>query len=846
MKLYLTLAWRYLWGRRLRSGLTLLAIVLAVMITVAMQGILPAVKSSFDENLTAAVHEVDLVLRHASGETFAQELAARVDETPGVDAVVAVLERTLRLPPEAAIATEDARPISAVVVNGVDPATAAAVIPIRPLVGRWVAPGDERALLIRASLAERVGLGVGDTVRLPGANGVVAFTVVGVLPTRPLAGDEEVTMALADAQALFNAPGRINAVVARFAAGQDDEALRGQIVADLGAGYTAGSVGAGSEAWQAALRLGDAAFTLFGVLALAMAGFIVLNTFRTGVAERRRDIAMLRAIGAERRTVMGLVVAESLLLGVAGTVLGALLGVLLVNGLLAALGPVWAGFFGAPLGAPAFGVRSLLFSVALGVGVPLLAGLLPARAAARVTPLEALRPHGTSSGRTQRRRELLISAVLLLLALLALLSDEARLATGGALLTLVALTVASPALVGPAAATFGRALVRLMPREGTLAQRNMLRNPERAAVTASSITISMAILVALAGLTATFTGGLMSYLERSMRADYLVLPEALVLGQGNVEAGPQLAERLRAAPGIADVTTIRRATAQHGGTGVQVLGIDPASYPRVAGLVFSAGDPAGAYAALAGGDAIIVNGVFAAQHRVVPGSPVTLETPAGPRTYTVAAIGLDYLNARQASVYLSQAELEAAFGQRNDALLMANRARDADARATEAYLRDLLRDHPAFSLLVYEQWRAEQLAANQTRSNILYVLMALLALPSLIALANTLGVNVLERTREIGVLRAIGGTRGQVQRTILAESLLLAVLGVAGGITAGAVLGYALVSAINQGGLLFAYTFPVEGALLALVIGLGFGALAALLPARRAAHMDIVAALRHT
>lgn len=840
----LLLAWRYLWGRRLRATLTTLAVVLGVMIMFGMQGVIPAVRASFDAGLAVAVHGVDLIVTRRDGGLFPEAVARDVADTPGVALVMPVLERPLRLPPALALPAAGGQAISALTLNGVDPATAAAVIPIAPLQGRWLAHGDELAALVRVTLLEQTDLALGDTLRLPAVDGSVELTIVGVLPPRPVFGDEEVYVPLATAQALFGLEGRINALTGQFVAGQDGEALRGAILAELGPDFAAGAVEAGGAEWDAALRMGEAAFLLFGGLALAMGGFSVLNTFRTGVAERRRDIGMLRAIGASRRTVTAMVVAESLLIGAAGTALGLLAGYALVRGLLLAVGPAWAGAFGAPLGAPSFSPLAWTLSVALGLGVPLLSALLPALAAGRLAPLEALRPADAGMVQTGARARLVAGVALLGLALLGLLSGEARLALLGALGSLAGLIVLAPLLVVPLARHGGPLLGSLFPREGAIAQGNLLRNPGRAAVTASAMLISLAILVSLAGLSTTFTRGLLGYLEQSMRADYLLAPEALVLGQGNVGAGPELAERLRATQGVAAVTTLRRASGRAGGVDAQLIGIDPATYPQLAGLVFTAGDPATAYERLAAGGSVIVNGVLAAQAGVAPGDTIALETPAGPLPLTVAAVGIDYLNSRAATAYLSQGELDRALGPQRDTLLLANRAPDADVAAVETALLELTRDYPAFSVIAFAQWREEQVAGNQTRTNILYVLMAALAIPSLIALGNTLGINVLERTRELGVLRAIGATRGQVQRMIIAESLLLAALGVLGGALAGVGLGYALVGAINRGGLIFPYTLPVGGIALACAVGLGFAVLAALLPARRAARLDIVAALR--
>jgi putative ABC transport system permease protein len=844
MNIQLTLAARYLWGRRLRAVLTTLAIVFGVMIMFGMQGVIPAVRASFDANMTVSAHGVDLIVTREGGALFPQTVAEQVAAQPGVALVMPVLERSLRLPAALALPAAGGRSISALVVNGVDPATAAAAIPIAPLEGAWFAAGASDVALVRASLTEATGLGVGDRLRLPAAAGVRELTIVGVLPERPVFGDEELYVPLATAQAIFNLPGQINALTGQFAEGQDGEALRQRVLAELGPGYAAGAVEAGGAEWDAALRLGETAFLLFGGLALAMGGFIILNTFRTGVAERRRDIGMLRAVGASRRQVVAMVVAESLLLGLAGSALGILAGYGMVLGLTLAIGPIWARFFGAPLGSPSFGPAAWLLSVGLGLAVPLLSALLPALAAGRLPPLEALRPVDEAAAARGGRGRAIAGAALLGLALLGLLSGEATMALLGALLCLAGLIVLGPLLVAPLARYGGRLLVALFPREGAIAQGNLLRNPGRAAVTASAMLISLAILVALAGLSTTFTRGVLGYLEQSMRADYMLVPEALVLGQGNVGAGPELAERLRAAPGVSAVTTLRQASGRVGDLEAQLIGVEPATYPELAGLIFTAGDPERAYERLAEGGALIVNGVLAAQAGLAPGDSVTLATQAGPRSYEVAGVGLDYLNSRLATAYLSQADLAADFGQLNDVLLMANRAPDADPGAVEAALIELTRDYPAFSLVSFAQWREEQLAGNQARTNILYALMAALAVPSLIALANTLGVNVLERTRELGVLRAIGATRGQVQRMIVAESLLLSALGVIGGALAGIGLGYGLVGAINRGGLSFSYSFPAAGIALAALVGLLFGVLAALLPARRAARLNIVAALR--
>jgi len=211
----------------------------------------------------------------------------------------------------------------------------------------------------------------------------------------------------------------------------------------------------------------------------------------------------------------------------------------------------------------------------------------------------------------------------------------------------------------------------------------------------------------------------------------------------------------------------------------------------------------------------------------------------------VVAVGLDYLNAKAATGYISQANLSADFHESSDLLLMANKAPDANAASVRAALNGIVKRYPAFTLFESTEWRTSMMGTFEGVIGALYFLMIALALPSLIALINTLAINVIERTREIGMIRAVGGTRRQVRRMILAESLLLSALGVALGILAGLWMGYALVGAMGIVGFNLTYFFPAASVLVAIAVGLIFGVLAALIPARQAARLNIVTALHY-
>jgi putative ABC transport system permease protein len=401
--------------------------------------------------------------------------------------------------------------------------------------------------------------------------------------------------------------------------------------------------------------------------------------------------------------------------------------------------------------------------------------------------------------------------------------------------------------VKPVAQAFGALAALAFAREGTaaLAQGNLTRQPTRAAVTASATMIGLAIIVAIGGMTTSLTGGFLGVMRKSLGSDYLFVPPSIAVWQGNVGADEDLAEQLRAVRGVAVVSTMRYAGTTVNGKPVSLLGIDPATFPQVAGLNFQAGDERSAYAALARGRALIINGPFASQTGLKVGETVRLATPTGARLYQVAAIAGDYLNAKILTAYISQANLRLDFRKTEDIFVQLNLAPGADPAVVEPKIKAIAADYPQFSMISGRTYYEENRQIFDAMFGMMYALFVVLALPSLIAMLNTLAIGVIERTREIGMLRAIGSTRSQVRRMVVTEALLLAALGTAFGILAGLYLGYVMITGLSVGGFPVAYSFPLAGILAGIAIGLLFGVLAAFLPARQAAGLEIVRALRY-
>lgn len=854
MNFQLSLAARYLWGRKLRSFLTTLAIVIGVMVIFGMGILLPTFMNAFQKNLLAISGQVDVTITHKTGEAFSTRVLNQVKTVEGISALAGSISRPMNLP--AHFYGRDSN-VTGLTLTGIDPIAAPTLRDYTLTEGRFLKPGDGHVAVITTSLADTLGLKLGDTLRIPTTEGVAKLVIVGLRPSRPSLGNEEVLVTLTEAQKLLDMSGLLNVIEANLVTKETAarEAIVQQIQAQLGKNYVLNAL-TNESSLYGAMQTGQAAFNLLGFLTLFMGGFIIFNTFRTIVAERRHDIGMLRAIGASRRTITGLILTEGLVQGIVGTAIGLALGYLLGAGVVSMAGGVMQQFLSFKVGAPVVEPGLMILSIVLGVGVTLLAGLLPALSASRVTPIEVLRPSLGETAQRISRIGTIAGAAMIVTALVGLFTGIFALVALGGLLFLAGLVLVAPALVRPIANVFSLLLALIFAREGTgeLAQGNITRQPSRSAITASATMIGLAIVVGAGGLMYSLSDSVVGMFRQSMSSDYLLIPPSVSLWKGDVGASQRLANKIRSVPGVGTVSTMRFAqsnipTSGARGTGeiqFSVLGIDPATFTEVSGMDFQKGDPQQAYAALSEGRTIIVNGILAAQAGLNLGDTVTLSTPQGQQDYRIVAIAGDVLNMKVNTAYISQANMRADFNKTEDIFYQINLAQGADQAAVDERLKTIVADYPQFRLIATRQYLDEFSQQFDAIFAGVYVLLAVLSLPSLIAILNTLAIGVIERTREIGMLRAIGAARSQVRRMIIAEALLLAAVGTAFGLLAGLYLGYVMVQGISASGIYkMEYAFPLVALLAATAAGLIFGVLAALFPARQASRMEIIKALRY-
>ncbi|MDW8069037.1 MAG: ABC transporter permease, partial [Anaerolineae bacterium] len=475
MRVQLTMALRYLRGRKLRTALTTLAVVFGVAVLFGMNALLPTMLQAFRQTVLATMGKVDLVFTSVTDGPFPADRVEAVRRLEEIAEATGSLRRNVLLPPEVASRAG----VNAVTLVGVEPEVAARLRHYPLKEGRFLNAGDGNAAVISKGLAEKLALAVGDRLTLPSATGTTDLEVVGILDVPSIPGVEEVYIPLPVAQRLLGIPGQINVIEAVVKPGVDRDEVKKAALAALGDLFKAEPPEMGEEL-IASLRMGEVAFALFGVMALAIGAFIILNTFRTVVVERRHDLGMLRAVGASRRAVVGLMLAESLLQGLLGTAAGLAAGYGLAWVLLLTVKSVMQHYLRMEAIAPIITLPNLLTATILGIVATLAGGLWPALSARRVTPLEALRPVVPGAYERAAKKRGIVGAVLVVLAALALVTGNFNLTALGSLLFLVGLVLVAPVLVSPLARLFGRLLALIFAREGRLAEGNLARQPNRA------------------------------------------------------------------------------------------------------------------------------------------------------------------------------------------------------------------------------------------------------------------------------------------------------------------------------------------------------------------------------
>ena len=573
---------------------------------------------------------------------------------------------------------------------------------------------------------------------------------------------------------------------------------------------------------------------VFAAIALFVGIFLIINTFSILVAQRSRELALLRAMGASRRQVNRSVLFEAVAVGLVGSTVGLGLGYLL------ALGLRWLfGQFGLDLSRAAFPMTwsAVVWSYVIGIGVTAVAAILPARRASRIPPIAALRDDVAMPESSVRRR-VLIGTVLVLLgagSMAAGLAGDGNWGLiglgGGILLIFVGVAMMSAFLGQPVLHLFGAVFSRTFGTVGRLATQNALRNPRRTGATASALMIGLALMSMVSIFGASASASTDAAIGKALTSQFIV---SNVVGQ---PFSTDVAEKVRRLDGVAGVTELRSAYPKlKGGGSAWTIGIDPKAF----GVAFSVPAVKGSFADLAPGTVAITES--AAKRRGFElGDDVTMKFQGGDAKLKVVAL-FPSTAAVPGDYVVTPDVLEKGGLTPLDAMVFVTKDPSASTGTVRTEIESVIKDLPTVTVKDPEGYAAEQKEQVNQFVYFLYGLLGLAVIIAVLGVINTLSLSVIERTREVGLLRAVGVTRRQLRTMIRLESVVVAVLGGVLGTVMGVLFGTTVVSALKDQGLselAVPWLWLVGFLLLAAVAGV----LAAVIPARRAAKLDVLRAI---
>lgn len=702
-------------------------------------------------------------------------------------------------------------------------------------------PGE---LLVDQGSADKGRLQIGDTVTVITQTGVHELPLVGTVRFGSIDSPGGASVSLFDLgtaqRVLIGTTDEIDTVWVDAEAGISESVLTARIAAVLPAGVEALTGDEMTAETQDLLREGlsfMATFLLaFAAIALLVACFTIYNTFQIVVTQRSKEMALLRAIGATRRQVVSAQLLEALVLGVLASGLGLAAGVVVAGFLKTMLTAVGIDI---PAGGTVFAGRTIVVALAVGTAVTVCSAVFPAVRASKVRPLAAIRtldaPVASGSDRRRLINGVLVLAVGVAAFVTGLVGGRVLVVGIGALLTFIATSILSPLLARPFTQLVGAPIIRLVGTTGFLARQNAARNPKRTARSGGALMVGVALVAAIAMIAATAKDWSRDIFEKQFQGDYVVATDSFAFGG----LDPSVASRINDLPEVEAAAGIRVGAARdlsEGGGDTSYVAVDPA----VTAQVFDLGMVVGSLDDLDASGILVDDSVAESRDLAVGDHLDFLFLDGVVRSLVV--VGIYTEDDLAGSFVVSHALHESTGVDQFDFsvyVLVADGVSDADAERALASVSD---DYPTARLQSRAEYIDAQAAQVDQIVNLMYGLLALAIVIALLSIANSIGLSIHERTREIGLLRAVGMTRHQVSSIVRWEVVIISMLGTLLGIVLGIGFGWAISVTLRGDGLSDAVV-PVRSIVVTAILAIAGSLLAALRPARRAAHLDILPAI---
>jgi putative ABC transport system permease protein len=857
----LRLALRGLATHKLRGSLTAIAVLLGVAMVAGTLMLSDSVNRSFDDIFAEGNAGIDVSVRAASeidtgfelpeaGAALPEALLARVEAVDGVASASGTIGDTISI----AILDENGDRIGPPqggpphIVNSVQPE------PFSPFTyPEGGPPQSDDEVAIDSFTAEEEGYEVGQEIPITGAAGLQTYTLSGISQFGsgvPLGGATLALFTLAEAQEITAKRGEFDEIAVEAEEGVSPEELRDRLSAELPDSAEAKTgeeiASDDSEEIKSGFSFLTTALLIFAGITVFVGAFLIFNTFSITVAQRTREFGMLRTLGASSRQVLASVVAEAFVLGLIASAIGVAAGAGFVKLLLAA-------FKGLGFELPQAGLplepRTVIVAMAVGLISTLASAIIPAVRATRVSPLEALNTDGGGDAKAGSRRRTIIASALGLGGIAAILLGlfgapdfgSALAAMGlGLVLLFVGIAMLGGRIVTPLAALVGRPIEAVRGVTGKLARENTLRNPGRTATTSSALMIGVALVVFVLMLGSAITKSVGDALDKTFTGDVAIY---------NVDGFSPIAAAVAAE--VADVDGVSAASPL-AATGARVegvdgdqfvTGIDAATLAEVANIDWVEGDDE--TLAELGEDGALVESSWAEDNGIAVGDEITVTGPSGAEVVvTVRGSIRDRVALLVDSVALPATVLRDSFEVRGLQLVLTGFEEGTDFEEVRGRIDQLLVSRfPNAEARSQQEVKDDQEESINGLVYLIYVLLTLSVILSLIGVVNTLVLTVLERKRELGMLRAIGASRSQVRRMVRYESLITAMIGAIVGAVVGIGVAVAADKALEDDGLIL--SFPLAGILVVLVLAAIAGVIAGIWPARRASKIEVMEALQY-
>ncbi len=843
------ISWPYIRKHLLRWMLTIAGIVLGVAVFLGMHTANQSVLYAFRQTVDRIAGSTQLQVS-ASETGFDESVLERVQSVPEVRAAAPVIEASVNT---------GLKGQGNILILGVDMTgdrnlrdyeleSGEAGIVDDPLV--FLAQPD--SIIVTDTFARQNQLGIGSKVPMSTMEGEKLFTVRGIMKSSGLSSAFGGNLAIMDiyaTQKVFGRGRRFDRIDLTVKDGARVEDVKKKIEGMLGPSFQVESPSARGGQFESISHVYALTANITSAFALFIGMFLIYNTFQISVTQRRSEIGILRALGATRGQIRTLFMGESVLAGLIGSTLGVLLGIGIARLMLGYIGSLLGEVFGIAEKAKEISTNPalILFAIVLGVITSVVAAFIPARNAARVDPVQALQKgkyQQMSAGENRVRR--ITAFVIAILGVACLVFRQSHgLVYAGDALTLLAALLLTPTVAQLVVQALRPLLRWVRPVEGTLAADSLLQAPRRTSGAVAALMLSLALVVALGGMTRASYGSILNWLSVALNPDLFISTSESLTTRGfrfPESMGPQLS----GVSGVADVQGVRIARIQVRGMQTIFVAADIAALSRRATLPPTAGNTAEMYRLASQGKAVLISDNYALLRGVKLGDVLDIASPRGVLHLPVAGVVVDYSD-QQGSILLDRSVYKRYWDDSTVNLFRVFLTPGASETDVKRRILEALGNQRRLFVLTNREVRQYIMRLTDQWFGITYVQIAVAVLVAVLGIVNTLTVSITDRRRELGVLQAVGGLRNQIRRTIWLEALTIGLVGLILGLALGALQLYfgLRITGEDLAGLRLNYEYPYEISLMLLPVILLAAFLSAIGPAESAVHGSLVEALEY-